>query len=92
MVCVSSAHFSVFVNGSPKGYFKSSRGLWQGDPLSPILFVIVAEALNALMERATQRALIKGFAIDNSAVEVTHLQFANDIIIFCDASLIKWIC
>ena len=56
-----------------------------------MLFVIVAEALNAFMEIATQRALIKGFAIDNSGVEVTHLQFANDTIIFCDA-LIKWIC
>ena len=58
--CVSLAHFSVLVNGSPKGYFKSSRGIQQGDPLSPLLFVIVAEALNALLGRANQLRLIKG--------------------------------
>lgn len=70
--CVSFAHFSVLVNESPKDYFKSSKGHRQGDPLSPILFVIVAEALNAFMEIATQRALIKGFTTDNGAIEVTH--------------------
>ena len=48
--CVSSAYFSILANGSPKGFFKIFRGLRQGDPLSPILFVIVAVAVNALVE------------------------------------------
>ena len=85
--CVSSAHFSILLNGSSKGYFKSSRGLRQGNPLSPMPFVIVAEALNTLLERAKQMQLILGFAIEGSFLEVTHLQFADDTIIFCDASL-----
>eukprot|EP00268_Persea_americana_P028829 TRINITY_DN27957_c0_g1_i1.p1 TRINITY_DN27957_c0_g1~~TRINITY_DN27957_c0_g1_i1.p1 ORF type:complete len:198 (+),score=28.97 TRINITY_DN27957_c0_g1_i1:182-775(+) len=85
--CVSSAQFFVLVNASPKGFFNSSRGLRQGDPLSPILFVIVAKALNALMNRANQARLISGFSIENADYEVTHLQFADDTIIFCDASL-----
>ena len=56
--CVSANQFSVLVNGSPKGFFSSSRGLRQGNPLSPMLFIIVAEALNALMNRANQARLI----------------------------------
>lgn len=84
---VSSAHFSILVYGSPKGYSKSSSGLWQGDPLSPMLFVIVAEALHALMEKSKHHILIKDFVVDNVDVEVTHLQFADDTIMFLDASL-----
>ena len=50
--CVSSVQILVLVKVSLKGYFRSSRGLREGDPLSPTLFVIVAEALNALLETA----------------------------------------
>ena len=72
------------VNGFSKGYFKSSRGIRQGDPLSPMLFVLVVEALN---EKARRTGLFTGFAIDDSGLEVTHLQFADNSIIFCNASL-----
>ena len=77
------------MNGSPKGYFKSSRGIQEGDPSSPLLFVIVAEALHAMLERANQLRLIKGFCYDNAAIEITHLQFADDTVIFCDADLVQ---
>lgn len=52
-----------------------------------MFFVIVAEALNGLLDKAKHRGLISGFAIDDVEYEVTHLQFADYTIIFCDASL-----
>eukprot|EP00268_Persea_americana_P066079 TRINITY_DN8921_c2_g1_i1.p1 TRINITY_DN8921_c2_g1~~TRINITY_DN8921_c2_g1_i1.p1 ORF type:complete len:104 (+),score=24.64 TRINITY_DN8921_c2_g1_i1:824-1135(+) len=54
-----------------------------------MLFVIVDEALNALMEKAKHLGLIKDFVTDNADNEVTHLQLADDTILFCDASLAR---
>lgn len=51
---ISSTSLSVLVNGSPSKLFKSSRGLRQGDPLSPFLFTIVVEALSALLYGAKE--------------------------------------
>lgn len=56
------------------------------DPLSPFLFNLVAEGLNILLERAKELGLIKGAAVSHSDLKVSHLQFADDTIIFCEAS------
>ena len=50
--CLSTTRFSVLVNRAPTGFFQSSRGLRQGDPLSPYLFVIVTKAFTCLLKRA----------------------------------------
>ncbi|XP_077251854.1 uncharacterized protein LOC143891091 [Tasmannia lanceolata] len=81
--CISSPWFSILINGVPFGYFKSSRGLRQGDPLSPFLFVMVAETLNGLIAKGSVAKLIQGFFVGQSEVEVTHLQFADDTSLFC---------
>ena len=81
--CVSSVRFSILVNGSPNGCFSSSRGLRQGDPLSPLLFVFVMEALSKMLSTAVQGGLLDGFKVGNASF--SHLLFADDTLIFCKA-------
>ena len=73
---------SFMVNGRPRGLFNTSRGIRQGDPLSPFLFVLVADALNKLVLRARCKGLVEGFKIGKERVGLTHLQFANETIFF----------
>lgn len=61
---VFSSSMSVLVNGSPTTNFQVTRGLRQGDPLSPFLFTIVGEGLSCMMRPAMDRGLYKGFKIN----------------------------
>jgi hypothetical protein len=86
--CISSARFSVLINGSPSGFFGSSRGVRQGDPLSPFLFVLVMEAFSKMISAMYSRGLISGFSVgtrEHNRVEVSHLLFADDTLVFCGA-------
>lgn len=87
MECVSTASASILVNGSPSKPFRLQRGLRQGDPLSPFLFVLVAEALDQLIKKATFLNMWKGVSIYQSDLTITHLQYADDTLIFCEAKL-----
>ena len=87
--CISTATFSVLINGSPSGFFRSSRGLRQGDPLSPYLFVIGMEALSCMLKRAVEDNFISGCRFggrDGGEIVISHLLYADDTIIFCDAN------
>ncbi|KAK2433359.1 hypothetical protein QL285_018637 [Trifolium repens] len=80
--CVSTATASVLVNGSPTEEFPLERGLRQGDPLSPFLFLLAAEGLNVLMEAVVEHNLFTGFRVgQQEPVEVSHLQFADDTLL-----------
>lgn len=83
--CVNLASFSVLLNGVPTEHFGCSKGLRQGDPLSPLLFILVVDVLGRLLQRAEEVGMFEGFSIGNE-VKVSHLQFADDTIIFCDNS------
>lgn len=80
--CVTSANLSILINGSPSSEFKMERGLRQRDPLSPLLFNLVAEGLNILFERAKQENVIAGVKMGDNGPIISHLQFADDTIIF----------
>ncbi|GJR38800.1 RNA-directed DNA polymerase, eukaryota [Tanacetum coccineum] len=71
---------SVLVNGSLTNEFKIKRGLRQGDPLSPFLFIIAMEGLHMLIENAMNVSRIKGIEIDGSGIVLSHLFYADDVI------------
>ena len=88
--CLSTVRFSILINGSPCGFFESSRRLRQGNPLSSLLFVLVMEALGRMLNKAIHEGHLLGFHVGNlerRSLVVSHLLFANDTLIFCDADL-----
>ncbi|GKF04885.1 reverse transcriptase domain, reverse transcriptase zinc-binding domain protein [Tanacetum coccineum] len=80
--CQKSASVSVLVNGSPTLEFKMERGVKQGDPLSPFLFLVAAEGLNVTLKDAVRTGLYKGVKIGTSDIPIFHLQYADDTLIF----------
>ena len=65
--CLSSTKFSILVNGVPAGFFPSTMGLRQGDPLSPYLFVMGMEVLDVLIRRAVEGGFLSGVTLGVAA-------------------------
>ncbi|MCH83058.1 LINE-1 reverse transcriptase like, partial [Trifolium medium] len=82
--CVCNGNLSVLVNGSPTEQVNISRGLKQGDPLAPFLFLLVVEGLSGLMTKADSLGFFKGFKL-NSDISISHLQYADDTIFIGEA-------
>jgi hypothetical protein len=87
MLCVSSVNYSALVNFEKVGPIHPGRGLRQGDPLSPYLFILVAEGLTALISKAVANGELHGVKICRGAPSVSHLLFADDCFIFCRSNL-----
>jgi len=85
--CVGTAMASVLVNGSPTEEFHIERGLRQGDPLSPFLFLLAAEGFNILMKAMVEANRFSGYRVGRlDEVHLTHLQFADDTLIIGEKS------
>ncbi|XP_038998009.1 uncharacterized protein LOC120123085 [Hibiscus syriacus] len=86
--CVTTTSISVLINGVPSQEFSMARGLRQGYSLSPMLFNLVGELLNLLLSKAVSEGLFSGlqFGRNETTFNLSHLQFADDLIIFCGAS------
>ena len=78
LALIKSSKFSILVNGSPSDPFSPSRGIRQGDPLSPFLFVILMEGLSRLIKKAKNEGKIKGLQSFHSIPAKTHQQFVDD--------------
>lgn len=92
--CISTTSLSFLINGSPFGNIKPSRGIRQGDPMSPFLYVLYFEILSRLLAREEMLNNFKGVKVSRTSPSVSHLLFADDLVIFCrstieDASCIK---
>ena len=71
--CLTSTSFAILVNGSAKGWIKASKGLRQGDPLSPFLFTLVVDFLSRMIFRAEERGLAEGFLVGRYRTKVSIL-------------------
>ncbi|GJZ90071.1 reverse transcriptase domain, reverse transcriptase zinc-binding domain protein [Tanacetum coccineum] len=80
--CLRSASMSILVNGSPSDEFGLERGIRQGDPLSPFLFILAAKGLNAIVNEAVENDIFRGVKVGTNNVTVSHLQYADDNIFF----------
>nr|GEW82584.1 putative RNA-directed DNA polymerase, eukaryota, reverse transcriptase zinc-binding domain protein [Tanacetum cinerariifolium] len=79
--CHKLASGSVNVNRSPTKEFKNQKGLRQGDPLSPFLFIIAVEALHIALEEAKFKHIFEGVKVGSIKVDISHLRFADDTLI-----------
>ena len=87
MSCIGSASYQILVNGVPKGDIWPTRGIRQGDPLSPYLILICFKALNQQFQYAAKSEEIRGFTLCRNGPRISHLFFADDTLLFCRASM-----
>lgn len=87
--CISSVKYTVLHEGDEIGPILPTRGLRQGDPISPYLFIIIVEGLSAMIKLAENQGNIHGVAISRSAPKITHLLFADDSYFFFKASPVE---
>ena len=86
MQCVSTVSFSILINGEKTKYFRSSRGLRQGDPLCPYLFIMCQEVLFRLIDREFFNGALNGVKMNPAGVAFTHVMYADDLILFAKAT------
>lgn len=80
--CYSTVSFSLLLNGNQSEKFIPQRGLRQGDPLSPYLFIIYLETLSCVLNSLNEEGNCKGLKLSRNGVSLSHLFFADDCLIF----------
>jgi hypothetical protein len=86
MSCITMVFFSILINGVASPFFHSERGLRQGFPLSPLLFILVAEGLSRALRDVERQGILRGIQVAPNLF-ITHLLFVDDVLIFCIGSV-----
>ena len=86
MACIKGVTYRFKINSIPSRPLVPQRGLRQGDPLSPYIFIIAMEALSSLLKKAKTEGRIQGISLARTAPRLSHLFFADDVIFFARAS------
>lgn len=89
MLCVTTVQYTISFNGTAVGPINPTRGLRQGDPLSPYLFLFCVEGLSNSLTKAAGTGTINGCKISSGVPSVTHLLFADDIFLFFKANVME---
>ncbi|BFG34431.1 hypothetical protein CerSpe_207050 [Prunus speciosa] len=86
MGCVKFVTFAVMINGQPGRRFHPSRGIRQGDPISPYLFLFVSEVLSLMISKAINSNVLQGIKLGSDGPIVSHLLFVDDTLVFMKAT------
>ncbi|KAG8380670.1 hypothetical protein BUALT_Bualt06G0040000 [Buddleja alternifolia] len=81
-VCIATTNFSTLVNGSPFGFFSPSRAIRQGDPLSPYIFLLYFDLFSRMLHMEEDHNLLRGIKISRGSLSISHLMYADDLLIF----------
>jgi hypothetical protein len=89
MECITSTTFSILINGESMRFFNTERGLRQGYPLSPFLFILIMEGLSLALKKSKEEGLLTGIKVSR-LYKTIHLLFVDDILILSKASIAEW--
>ena len=87
MECVSTVESAVLVNGGRTENFNPSKGLRQGDPMSPYLFILCQEVLSRLIDRELLKGNFSGVKMNRGGPDISHVMYADDIMLFSKANV-----
>lgn len=87
MDCMSSVSYRDMVNGSPRNSSFPSKGLKQGDPISPFLFLLCTKGLSTMMAAKQRQGLILGIKIKSSSLAISYLLFVDDYYVFSEVCM-----
>jgi hypothetical protein len=89
MGCITSATYAVLINGEPTDFFNGGRGIRQGCPMSPLIFILIMEGLSLALKKKQEEGLLTGIKVTRMLC-VLHLLFVDDILIMTSASVNEW--